>query len=784
MAKRKSAVQRGRMATSALAIVVGTSSALVALQGHAAESDSSVATNSDQLQEIIVTAEKREQRASDVGATMTVATGAQLKDLGITDVSQLAVAVPGFTFAYAQSGAPIFALRGIEFNASEMAAAPDVSVYTNEAPLPYSFMTGGVFLDVDHIEVVKGPQGTLFGENATGGSINVIPKMPTADFTAGTELSVNHFGQVANSGHIGGALSSSVNARLAYSTTQFGDWQKPYFIGASDNGKANKNVLRLLVDWTPNDRLTVSLNLNGLYDRSQQQQPQPRFATPANPAAANPGLFTYPLPTNDRQADIYPGFSADLNNQLYQAVIRAEYRLNGDMKLISVTNLVGGKTFIPEDLSGTGFPTAASFTTARDNTISQELRLQGTGLDNRLNYIFGGNFEDDALYENNQQDLINYSGLPPGSVVNNSYHLQARDAGVFANADYQVLPNLTLTGGARYTATREAIQGCSADGGNGLVSYVVQNFLANPARAAAGLPPTNTYVPGGCITISSAGPNPSYLPFVVNDAMDEHNVSWRGGVNYKVAQDMLLYTIISRGFKAGVYSDTSIIENNASIPVKQEELTSYEGGAKLALFDRKLTVDVSYFYYDYLNKQFYTFIPTPFGGAAVLKNIPKSNAHGVDLDFVARPIPGLTLRGGATFLHTAIGEFLGYSHNAQAYQQYQGSTFSFAPKVTTSFDASYNWPLTDKIGGIVGVSGSSATGTFSDLGEAPGNAIPQYAVVDLRVGLESSPHWRAFAWVRNVANRYYITSSASGGDEQTVTAGLPRTFGVTLGYEF
>ena len=792
MSRKISMVQRRRIATSALAIIVGTSNAFVARQAHAADPDpsavanpsqSSAATNSGQIEEIIVTPEKRAQKLSDIGATITVATGSQLKDLRVTDVSQLAAVVPGFTFAYGQSGGPLIALRGIVFNSSELAAAPTVSLYTNEAPLPYSFMTGGAFLDVDHIEVVKGPQGTLFGQNSTAGSINVIPKKPTAEFTAGTEVSVSNFGQLENDGYIGGALTSTINARLAYSTTQFGTWQHPYFIGAYDNGTSNKGAIRLLVDWTPSDDLTVSLNVNGNYDRSQQEQPQPRFPTIQNPATANPGLLTYPIPTNARDADIYPGFSAELHNQLYQSVLRAEYSLNDDMKVISITNFVGGQAYIPENLSGTGFPTAASFTTARDHTISQELRLQGTAVDDRLNYIVGGNFEDDHLYENNLQDLINYSGLTPGSVLNNDYRLQARAGGVFANADYQILPDLTLTAGARYTLTTEAIQGCSADGGNGNVSTLIGTY-ANVFRSLAGLSPTNAFVPGGCITLNAAGPHPNYLPVSVDNSMNEHNLSWRAGVNYKFAQDMLLYTLISRGYKAGVWPDTSIIANNASVPVRQEELTSYEAGAKLAFFDRRLAVNGSFFYYDYANKQFSTYIPTVFGGANILKNIPNSNANGVDLDVVARPVTGLTLRGGATFLHTQIGEFLGYSHNAAAPEQYKGSAFSFAPKLTATFDASYSMPLTDEILGIVGVGGSYTARTWADLGEAPGNSIPKYMLVNLRVGVESSRGWRAQIWAQNLANKYYIITTSSGGDEQTMTAGMPRTVGVTLGYDF
>ena len=775
--------QRIAVATSVLAMVASASSAFAAADGDPANAGPTTNTKPYQVEEIIVTAQKRSEKASDVGTTINVATGAQLQDLGVHDVSQLSAAVPGFTFGSGQSGAPIYSLRGISFNSSQLSAAPAVSVYVNEAAIPYSFMTAGAFLDVDHIEVLKGPQGTLFGENSTGGSINVIPVKPTAKFAAGTEFTVNNFGQIENDGHIGGAVTSTLNARFSYSTTQFGAWQQPYFDGASKNGSQDKGAARLLLDWKPSDRLTVSLNINGNFDRGQQQQPQPRLFTPQNPSAVNPALATYPIPTNAREADIFPGFSTRLHNELFQSVLRAEYSLNDQMKVISITNYVDAQTRVPIDLTGTGVPIATSTTFGNDHTVSQELRLEGTGFDKRWTYVIGGNFEDNHFLENNEQFLIDYSGLPPGSVLANPYKLEATDGGIFVNSDFKVLPNLTLTGGLRYTLSRETIEGCSRDGGNGILSSVIGTY-ANYFRSLEGLAATNAFTPGGCITLDSTGATPTYLPFTLSNAQNEHNLSWRGGVNYHFARDMMLYTIISRGYKAGVWSDTSIITSGAAVPVKQEELTSYEVGAKLAFFERKLTVDASYFYYDYANKQFATITPTIFGGAFILKNIPESKADGFDIDVVARPISGLTLRAGATLVHTQVGPFLGYNHATLQPEQYDGSAFSYAPSVSATYDVTYRMPLTSEINGVVGVNGSYTARTWADLGEASSTVIPHYMLVNLRAGLESWKGWRASVWVRNLTNKYYITSTNPGGDEQNMMAGLPRTYGMTLGYEF
>jgi outer membrane receptor protein involved in Fe transport len=740
-------------------------------------------TSEPALEEIIVTAQKRAQKISDVGATIDVATGKELKTLGITEVDQLASAVPGFTAAVSQTGAPLFALRGINFNAAQFTAPPAVSVYTDEVALPYPFMTQAAFLDVDHIEVVKGPQGTLFGENSTGGSINVIAAKPSSTFSLGTELSVNNFGQLENESHIGGALTSTLNARLAVSTTQFGNWQKPYHLGAKDNGEQNKSAARLLLDWAPIDRLTVSLNLNGNYNHGEQQQPQFRLFSPQVPAAANPLLATYPLPTSARDADIPADFNTRLDNRLYQAAGRIEYALNDDMKLISITNYTNAKIRLPIKTDGTALPGVNTLSTVKDDVFSQELRLSGNTPDKRITYILGGNYENNDLLEQLYQDFFGYSGLPIGAQLNSPFDMGARYIGAFANVDVKILQSLTLTGGLRYTSARETRSGCTRDGGNGIASAVIGG-ASDFFRSLEGLPPTGAFVPGGCITLDDTGASPTFAPVNLDNLQREHNISWRSGINYQPDPNTLLYAIVSRGYKAGVWLVNDLILNSAAVPVKQEELTSYEGGAKLSLFDRKLSLNTSFFYYDYVNKQFSTIAPSFLGGVFIIKNIPKSKAYGVDLDFSARPTRELTLRGGLTYLHTRIGPFIGYDHITLQPIQYDGSQFSYAPPWSATLGAEYRTPLSDELTGFAGVNGVYVGRTWGDLGESPNTVIPQYATLGVSVGVESSKGWHASLWVHNATDKFYVTSTAPSGDTQTQMAGLPRTFGATVRLQF
>ena len=145
--------------------------------------------------EIIVTAQKREERLSDVPVSVVAATAETLQASGVIDATDLGAVVPGFTASTSVFGPPVFSLRGVNFNSFQASAPPTVSSYIDEASIPYPIMGQALFLDVERVEVLKGPQGTLFGQNATGGSINVIAAKPTYSLEAGFRVDVNHWGE-------------------------------------------------------------------------------------------------------------------------------------------------------------------------------------------------------------------------------------------------------------------------------------------------------------------------------------------------------------------------------------------------------------------------------------------------------------------------------------------------------------------------------------------------------------------------------------------------------------
>jgi outer membrane receptor protein involved in Fe transport len=727
--------------------------------------------------EIIVTAQKRAERLRDVGMTITAASEAQLKSAGVASALDLPKISPGLTVAPTFAGAYVFSIRGIGFNATQLSAPPAVSVYLNEAPIPYSAMYAGVLLDVERVEVLKGPQGTLFGQNSTGGSINVIAAKPTSVLSAGGFAEVNNFGQVMAEGFVSGPITNNLRARFAATTTQFGPWQRSIRGDHKSNGDENKLFGRATLEWTPTDALKITGTLNGGYDHGEVIQPQVSIVAPVTPANTPPGLINYPLPTNARDVDYSQGIDTHRKNSQYQGILRADLQVSDSASLTSLTSYIHTKIYEPRDFDGNEVPGVQGSTEGVLSSFNQEIRLSGSFGESRVKYVVGANYQKDNIRDRLVEKFAQYSSLPPGFLLDSEYKLTNRALGAFGNVDVKVLPGLTLTGGVRYTATKQTVNGCNY--GNATTGALL-GFIADLLRPGAGA----AYANGGCIVINNVGPNPDYLPVVANLSQKENNVSWRAGANYKPNDDSLIYGLVSRGYKSGVFPVGNILLQSGQAPVTQEKLTEYEVGVKLQLMNRMVGISAAGFYYDYKNKQFFTYFPVPpIGVTAVLVNIPKSKVSGLEGEITLRPVSSLTLRGAATYIKTTIGNYNGFNGIGQPVN-FKGSEFNFSPPWSATFDAEYRIPVSDNQSIFAGLGGLYNSRTYADLGENPLFKVPARMILDARIGIESKNGWHVTAFVRNLTNKYYWLSVNNGGDVLTRNPGMPRTFGINAGHRF
>ncbi|KXU33804.1 hypothetical protein A0J57_03960 [Sphingobium sp. 22B] len=726
--------------------------------------------------DIIVTAQRRAERLSDVGITIVAATGEQLQSAGVTEVVDLPKIAPGLTTGTTYAGFPVFSMRGVNFNAAQIATPPAVSVYVDEAALPYAPMTAGMMFDLERVEILKGPQGTLYGQNATGGSINLIAAKPTERLSAGFSGEVNHFGQVMVEGFVSGPLSDSLRARVAATTTQGGAWQRGYYLGTREIGDQNRASGRLLLDWTPGERVKFALHIGANYDHGESQQAQLHLVAPIIPAAAAPGLIGYPLPRGNRDADVDSDYDFHQRNRQFNAALRADFELNDHMTLTSLTSYVNTKVYQPRDYDGTVLVLARGTTGGTIETIFQEVRLSGEMPDAGVRYIVGANYQYDDIFDHVTAEY-GFSSLPAGTRPDWKFDLSNRAAGVFGNVDVDLSRNVALTAGIRYTDSRQTVDGCLE--GNVLMA-AVQGTIAGMSRPGV----ENAYFSARCLVVNDIGPNADYLPTTTAHAQNEDNLSWRLGINIKPDDDTLVYGLVSRGYKSGTYPLTGVLLASQVRDLKQEELTSYELGGKFSLFDRKLQMNLSIFYYDYKDKQFYTYVPVPaIGSVSTLINIPRSEDYGFDAEIVVRPFEGLTLRGGVTYVQTEVRAYRGFNSLGQVVD-FGRREFNFAPPWSGTFDAEYRAPLSSGLSGYLGIGGTFSSRTFADLGESAVTRIPARAVLDARIGVEAGAGWRIGLFARNFTDEDYWQSVAYSADNLDRFAGLPRTFGVTAGYRF
>jgi outer membrane receptor protein involved in Fe transport len=720
--------------------------------------------------------------------SITAATGDQLKTLGITNLEELTKLAPGFTMSKTQYGLPVFYIRGIGFNDTAIGASPAVSSYTDQLPIPYAPMARGATLDLERVEVLKGPQGTLFGQNSTGGAINFIAAKPTRELRAGVDLTYGRFNEVDGEAFLSGPINDTLSVRLAVRDEYRGDWQRGYTVN-EELGEKNFQNARLLLDWQPVDRVKVELLVTGWKDRSDAQQPQLSLFLPeATGPFARP--IPYPIesfpaaPQNARNAAWDLGQDWRQDNWFYQFGAHVDVELSDAVTLSSLTSYAKFAQHVLTDFDATVYPISRNAQDGRIRSVSQELRLSGAFAANQIKWMVGGNYQNDDVFEHLLTDPILVTSIP---IINEFYtnnDQKVDTKSVFGSLDYEPVSTLTVQGSVRYTDQKRAFRGCMFDNGDGSGAAFFSLFFGRP------------FTPGTCLTPDAAGAS---VPYITGN-LNESNVSWRGGVTWQPTRELLAYANVTKGYKSGSFPTIPYTTAENSAPVRQESVLAYEVGTKLGLFSRKLQLDGALFYYDYRDKQLNGYINIPgIGVAPTLASIPKATVDGAEISATLRPVTGLTLTANGTYVHTRIdrdpvdretGAALAPADYLGNPNSYIGLSFPNTPKWQAMLDAEYRVPVSAALEAYLGSTITYSSATFGIL--PSGNAaldalvkLPQHALLDLRAGAEtSSGRWRAELWGRNVTDRYYLIGTIRATDYFSRFSGMPATYGISVFFRY
>ena len=788
-------------------------------------------------QEIVVTANKREEKLNRVGLSVTAIGAEALATRRISSVQDIAAAIPGLKFAESGTNTPIYTLRGIGFNEESLGVYPSVSVYTDEVPLPFPVLTLRAAIDLERIEALKGPQGTLFGQNATGGAINYIAAKPTNTFKYGADVSYGRFNYLNGNAFVSGPLTDKIGARLAISATDSNGWQRSLTRPGDRNGAQKYVSGRLTVTANPSDKVRLRATVSAWQDKSEPQAAQLIAVRAQNPASVQAGVLAAPFAgLNPYSADwtttanylvfesiagLFSGTNFNVaqrttpnlrprsNRKFVQGALRADVDLGDFATLTSITSYLNFDQNLYSDKDGTAQAVAnigPSF--AKIHSFNQELRVANAG-GGVFRWVVGANYERSRTFEDQHLTFANGSSSAPGTLFINSTGSEVlqriRNEAVFANGEYDVTSKLTLKAGGRYTKSRNRADLCSKGDGDGLVS-VLFNILPG---AVFGVDPTS-FTPiktGDCYPL-----NLQHIPgdrFI--DTLAEHNFSWRVGADYKPSRDTLFYANVSRGYKAGSYPTAAGSDFRSYRPVTQESVTSYETGFKTSLLNRLVQLNAAAFYYDYVNKQIRGKIVDPvFDVLDILINVPKSKVIGAEAELTVRPATGFTVGASVTYLDSKVRtnkgtHFVGptaYGNSCGTTAtpgpcDFTGSELPFTPKWSYSLNADYRYPLGNNAltfgAGVRGQSSSVSTlnGRSIAFRNLPADrhaagidrpfVIPGYAVVDAQLGYEfGNRRYKVMAWGKNVFDKYYVTNANHFLDTTVRFAGMPATYGVTL----
>lgn len=771
---------RAAVMASCLAIAISNTSAAAWAQsaGNSAAAEAAAPEG-----EIIVTATKRAESVNAVPMSIIAASGDDLAAAGVRGADDLGKIVPGFTFTQSAYSTPVYSLRGVGFYSYDIASTPTVTVYQDEAPLAFSAMSRGAGFDLQRAEVLKGPQGLLFGSNSTGGAVNYVAARPTKELSAGLDASYGRFNAWELGGFVSGPLGDSIGLRLAARHEGSGEWQRSATRPNDRNGKRNFTQMRALLDIAAGERLTVKLGATAFWDKSDVQGAQLIQVNPLLPPFVNPLTLTQPLVRTDaRVGDWTTGTDPKRNDRQWHLTGRIDYELTDAVTVTSLTSYADYKQDDLVDPDGTALVLADTRDEGSIKAFFQELRLSGE-FGNGSRWIVGGNYESNKVHEvqslratdaSGFAPFATFFGLPVPDLIPISSDQRFRNYAAFANLDLAVSDTVTLHGGLRYTDTSDDFTGCTGNSANGSLAIGL-GILSQGNPFALGPNPACTQL------------DQNLQPAITRAKLAEDNLSWRAGVDFKPNRDTLIYANVSRGYKIGAFPLIPASSVAQYTPVTQEKLTAYEAGFKLGLAGRKVQLNGAVFHYDYRDKQALGSViltPNIFGPLNLLVNIPKSKVTGAELQAVVRPVSGLTLNAGVTYVDSEIGNFTNFDPYG-AVRNFQGEAFPNTPKWQWTAAADYEFAVSDGLKAFVGANASGRSATNGALGRNAILAIDGYTLIDLRAGIGAdNDRWKLSVWGRNVTNKYYWTNAYKISDVSARFAGMPATYGASLSFRY
>lgn len=828
------APQHSKLTKALLLVLIGLAQVPLALAQEAGAAEEEPAT----LDQIKVTAQKREEALQDVPVVVTALSEQMLEDNGVRDIKDLQSIVPGLTVTSTQSEALTVArIRGVGTVGDNAGLESSVGIVIDGVYRPRNGVGFTDLGELERIEVLKGPQGTLFGKNTSAGVINVVTKRPTYQQSAEAELTVGNYGAIGVSGSYSDAFNDMAAFRI-YAAKRKRDGYLDVHTGAGprrdlEDQNQDFHTLRGQLLLEPTD--TLDILLTGDFSNRDEVCCAAATIVRGPTAAIIDALATDTgvIPVADpfsREVWSNRGTEQFMKDQGLSAQIDWETPWAGGATLTSITSQRKWQTINGIDFDYTSADLIYRNPTEDDNftafkTFSQEFRL--TGASDKIDWLVGGFYADETLRRNDSYRvgsayepylsiallsrinpllgtsptaplfLSQASGRPFGTVfaghgAADHYVQDSKSMGLFTNNTWHVNDALDLTLGLRYTVEDKELdsQYSNPNGGLGCAA-----MLTNPAQVVAAL------VARGLTVAQASAAAPQVVGFgclpwtnvrhngrVTHQEREEKEWSGTFKAAYRFNEHAMAYFSAARGYKAGGFNLDRVQSNNGLssgtsgiVPVNDtsfpgEFVDSYELGTKTTWMGGNLLLNATLFHQEYSDFQLNSFLGTSF----VVRSIPTVTSQGIDAELLWQS-GGWMIQSGLTYADTEYGDDLLPDADLVLLP---GSRASFAPEISATASVGYKWEMGSNLEARahIGAKYLSDYNTGSDLD--PQKLQEAYSLWNARVALgRRDDRWSVELWSQNLTDADYY-QVAFDAPLQTGSwnafLGAPRTYGVTF----
>jgi len=724
-------------------------------------SQTATATSDSSLEEIVVTATRRSAALIDTPASISAIGSDALKPGGVQDISDLAQEVPNMSVGN-QFGVNRTFIRGIGLTSIDLGADGAVAFLQNGAqfPLPAEQLSG--FYDLDRVEVLRGPQGTLYGRSATAGVVDMITKKPTDNLEGYANVTFGNYADKLFEGAIGGPITDIISARIAANIEKRNGFGRNLFTGTQIDDR-DAQAVRASIRIKPADKLVIDL----IADYSHEND--------------NDYAFHYFGPTTTTNAGL-PAVALFGGSTIFNCCGTSNPDLRNIWSSVDPTNKrhgLGGTAIVDWSPDDWDFK---SITAYRNYN-----RFNADDLAVSNAEIYGRNNYDETSQSWSQDFTVSKSALGIEWLAGLNYFHERRFGSVYVPTKGL---GVTLTGGNCAPRVAGAPVACnSQDSGEYLQEgAVVSNAWGVFLQGIKVFDEHWSLTLGGRFSHEErAGTGAFIFSALGADVNTDQSADWNAFtpkllLEYRVNPDALLYASVNRGFKSGVINIGS--QNPVINP---EYVWAYETGLKLKALDNRLEFTTAAFFYDYKNLQV-GFV----NQQSVVETVNAASAHnyGLETELVAKLIPHLRINLAATYLSAKYTSFTNSYYGANfAPVNLSGNYLDNAPPYTARLGLTYDVPL-GTAGQLLFKAEDAYQGRVYFTEFNNGDATqPGYGMINASAGWESADkHWTATAWARNAADKFAIANNIISAplyaNVRVGTLMPPRTYGLTLGYQF